>query len=106
MILVQWRAVGTVGHSGGGSTEGPIKSLRHITVGHLLSTVADELWEILARTHTHICIHTHRLCPAGFTHGGGARHTLMYERFGLEGGVADVCDEVMLRRLLFHPLYP
>lgn len=48
MILVQWRAVGTVGHSDGGSSEGPIKSLRRITVGHLLGTVADELWEILA----------------------------------------------------------
>lgn len=56
MILVQWRAVGTVGHGDGGSTEGPIKSLRHITVGHLLGTVADELWEILARTQT--CTHT------------------------------------------------
>lgn len=52
MILVQWRAVGTVGHSDGGSTEGPIKSLRHITAGHLLGAVADELWEILARTQT------------------------------------------------------
>lgn len=83
MILVQWRVVGTVGHSDGGSIEGPIKSLRHITVGHLLSTVADELWEILA--HTQTC--THSLCPAGFTHRGGAQHTLMYERFGLEGSV-------------------
>lgn len=67
MILVQWRAVGTVGHSGGGSTEGPIKSLRHITVGHLLGTVADELWEILA----HAQIRTHRLRPAGSALGGG-----------------------------------
>lgn len=79
MILVQWRAVGTVGHSDGGSAEGPIKSLRHITVGHLLGTVADELWQILAHTQTR----TH----AGFTHWGGARRTLMYERFGLEGSV-------------------
>lgn len=52
MILVQWRAVGTVGHSDGSSTEGPIKSLHRITVGHLLGTVTDELWEILAHTHT------------------------------------------------------
>lgn len=52
MILVQWRAVGTVGHSDGGSTEGPINSLRCITVRHLLGTVADELWEILAQTRT------------------------------------------------------
>lgn len=52
MILVQWRAAGVLGHSDGGSTEGPIKSLRHVTVGHLLSTVADELWEILACTQT------------------------------------------------------
>ncbi len=31
--------------------------------------------------------HTHSLRPAGFTHRGGARRTLMYERFGLEGSV-------------------
>lgn len=29
----------------------PIKSVRHITAGHLLGTVADELWEILAHIH-------------------------------------------------------
>lgn len=85
MILVQWRAVGTVGHSDGSSTEGPIKSLHRITVGHLLGTVTDELWEILAHTHTHRS--TRSLSPAGFRQGGGARHTLMYERFGLEVSV-------------------
>lgn len=83
MILVQWRAVGTVGHSDGGSIEGPIKSFRHITVGHLLGTVADELWENLA--HSQTC--THSLCPTGFTRRGGARRTLMYEKFGLEGSL-------------------
>lgn len=83
MILVQWQAAGTVGHSDGGATEGPIKSVRHITVGHLLGTVADELWEILARTHTQ----THSFCPTGLTHRGGARRTLMYDRFALEGSV-------------------
>lgn len=83
MILVQWRAAGTVGHSDGGSAEGPIKPVRHITVGHLLGTVADELWEILACKQTR----THSLRPAGFTHRGGAPRSLMYERFGLEGSV-------------------
>ena len=53
---------------------GLIKSLRHITVGHLLGTVADELWEILAHAAS---------VPRWLTHRGGARRTLMYERFGL-----------------------
>lgn len=73
MILVQWRAVGTVGHSDGGSTEGPIKSLRHITAGHLLGTVADELWEILAHTHTHTRENTQTLSRWFHTQRGGAR---------------------------------
>lgn len=66
MILVQWRAAGTVGHSDAGSTEGPIKSVRHITAGHLLGTVADELWEILAHTQTL------GFCPAEFRTQGVA----------------------------------
>lgn len=84
MILVQWQAVGTVGHSDGSSTEGPIKSLRHITVGHLLGIVTDELWEILAHTHT-----DKRTQPLShwFSTQGGARHTPAYDRFGLEVGV-------------------
>lgn len=85
MILVQWRAVGTVGHSDGSSTEGPIKSLHRITVGHLLGTVTDELWEILAHTHTEA--HAASLPLVSDRQGGGARHTLMYERFGLEVSV-------------------
>lgn len=48
---------------------------------------------------------THSLCPAGFTHRGGAQRTLMYERFGLEGSVL-----VYVMRwscvLLFHTFYP
>lgn len=66
--------VGTVGRGGGGSTEEPIKSLHHITVGHLLGTVADELWEILAHART--------ACVPLVSHRGGARRTLMYETFG------------------------
>lgn len=62
------------------TTEGPIKSPRRIAAGHLLSTVADALWEILARTQssTHKHTHAHSLCLCASTHTGRA---LMYERF-------------------------
>lgn len=44
-------------------------------------------WWTLGNPGTHTDTHTHSLSPAGFTHRGGARRTLMYERFGLEGSV-------------------
>ena len=44
-------------------------------------------WWTLGNPGTHTDAHTHSLCPAGFTHRGGTRRTLMYERFGLEGCV-------------------
>lgn len=103
MILVQWRAVGTVGHSDGSSTEGPIKSLHRITVGHLLGTVTDELWEILAHTHTQK--HTQPLSRWFQTGGRCSAHFNVREIwFGSQR--ADVCDEVMLHVLLFYALYP
>lgn len=102
MILVQWRAVGTVGHSDGSSTEGPIKSLHRITVGHLLGTVTDELWEILA--HTHRSTRSLSL-PLVSDRGRCSAHFNVREIwFGSQR--ADVCDEVMLHVLLFYTLYP
>lgn len=59
-----------------------VKSFRHITAGHLLGTVADELWEIAA----------HVLHPASASHRSVTRCTLICEALGSGGEYHGVVD--------------
>lgn len=52
-----------------------VKSFRHIAAGHLLGTVADELWEIASVLH-----------PASTGHRSVARCMLRCDALGLGGG--------------------
>lgn len=104
VILVQWRAVG--GRSRPRRRwlrRGPrIKSLRHITAGHLLSTVADELWEILACTHS---LRPRWVFFFSFfsTNARAVLGALMYEEFALEVLMCTMSQSSS--SFLFHLVY-